>query len=69
MRVTVGKLSMTVEDNAFFAKRNVTGSAWKEAGIKGADATFPETRGICEGRAVPGLTAYETVAVNGCNLL
>lgn len=58
------RYSMTLEDNIFWAKRNVVDSIWKEANIEGIGVTFPETKEIFEGRVVAGLSVDETIAIN-----
>lgn len=55
---------MTIEENVFYAKRNVVDSIWKEANIEGIAVTFPDTLEIYEGRAVAGLSIDATVAIN-----
>ena len=40
---------MSVEDNIFYAKRNIGDSIWKEATIEGIDITFPATKAVFEG--------------------
>lgn len=35
---------MSIEDNIFYAKRNIVDSIWKEANIEGIDITFPATK-------------------------
>ncbi len=55
---------MTVEQNVFFAKRNIIDSIWKEANLEGIAVTFPETQEVFEGRVVAGMTVDETVAIN-----
>ena len=59
-----GTYHMTVEENVFYAKRNVVDSIWKEANIEGIGVTFPDTKSIFEGRAVAGLSIDDTIAVN-----
>lgn len=58
------KFSMSVEDNVFYAKRNIVDSIWKEARLEGIGVTFPETKEIFEGRAVSGLSVDSTIAIN-----
>ncbi len=58
------KYHMSVEDNVFYAKRNIIDSIWKEANIEGIDVTYPDTQEVFEGRVVSGLTVDETVAIN-----
>lgn len=55
---------MTLEENVFYAKRNVVDSIWKEANIEGITVTFPDTLEIFEGRVVAGLSIDATVAIN-----
>lgn len=58
------KFCMSVEENVFYAKRNIVDSIWKEANIEGIGVTFPDTKEIFEGRTVPGLSVDGTVAIN-----
>lgn len=58
------KFNMSVENNVFYAKRNVVDSIWKEANIEGIAVTYPETKEIFEGRVVEGLSIDEAVAIN-----
>lgn len=58
------RYNMTVEDNIFYAKRNIIDSIWKEANVEGIAVTFPDTREIFEGRTVPGMSVNDTVAIN-----
>lgn len=37
---------MSIEDNIFYAKRNIVDSIWKEANIEGIDITFPATKAV-----------------------
>ena len=60
----MNQYNMTLEDNVFFAKRNIIDSIWKEANIEGIAVTFPDTREIFEGRTVPGMSVNDTIAVN-----
>ena len=39
---------MSIEDNIFYAKRNIVDSIWKEANIEGIDITFPATKAVRE---------------------
>lgn len=54
---------MTVDENVFYAKRNLIDSIWKEARIEGIGVTFPDTKEIFEGRAVSGLSIDATLAI------
>lgn len=47
---------MSVEDNIFYAKRNIVDSIWKEATIEGIDITFPATKAVFEGAKIANLT-------------
>lgn len=55
---------MTLDENVFYAKRNIIDSIWKEANIEGIAVTFPDTQEIFEGRTVTGLSVDATVAIN-----
>ena len=58
------KFNMSVEDNIFYAKRNLVDTIWKEANIEGIGVTFPDTKEVFEGRTVPGLSVDDTVKIN-----
>lgn len=47
---------MSVEDNIFYAKRNIVDSILKEATIEGIDITFPATKAVFEGAKIANLT-------------
>lgn len=47
---------MSIEDNIFYAKRNIVDSIWKEANIEGIDITFPATKAVFEGAKIANLT-------------
>lgn len=55
---------MSVEENVFYAKRNIVDSIWKEANIEGIAVTFPQTKEIFEGRVVAGMKVSDTIAIN-----
>lgn len=57
---------MTVENNAFYAKRNIVDSIYKQARLEGIAVTFPQTNELFEGRlvAAPGLSVRDVVAIN-----
>lgn len=57
---------MTVENNVFYAKRNVVDSIYKQARLEGIAVTFPQTNEIFEGRLVnnPHLSVDDVVAIN-----
>lgn len=48
------KFEMTVEENVFWAKRNLVDYIWKGANLEGIAITFPETRTLFEGVSVQG---------------
>lgn len=48
------KFDMTVEENVFWAKRNLVDYIWKSANLEGITVTFPETQTIFEGVSVQG---------------
>ena len=55
---------MSVEDNIFYAKRNIVDSIWKEATIEGIDITFPATKAVFEGAKIANLTQDQTTVIN-----
>lgn len=48
------KYAMNVEENIFWAKRNLVDYIWKSANLEGIAVTFPETQTIFEGISVQG---------------
>ena len=55
---------MSIEDNIFYAKRNIVDSIWKEANIEGIDITFPATKAVFEGAKIANLTQDQTTVIN-----
>lgn len=57
---------MTVENNVFYAKRNIVDSIYKQARLEGIAITFPQTNEIFEGRLPCNakLSVAEVVAIN-----
>lgn len=57
---------MTVENNVFYAKRNIVDSIYKQARLEGISVTFPQTNELFEGRLVsnPDLSVQDVVAIN-----
>ena len=55
---------MSIEDNIFYAKRNIVDSIWKEANIEGIDITFPATKAVFEGAKIANLTQDQTTIIN-----
>lgn len=62
------KYKMSLQDNIFFANRNLVDSIWKEAVIEGIDISFPATKEIFEGRTVTGLSVKDTIAISNLKL-
>lgn len=58
------KYRMTVNENIFFAKRNIVDSIWKSSHIEGIDVTFPETQKIFDGGNVSHLSIDEIQIIN-----
>lgn len=59
-----GRYKMSVEENIFYAKRNIVDSIYREAKLEGIAVTFPETLEIYEGRTVSGVSVEDTVKIN-----
>lgn len=57
------KYDMTVEENVFWAKRNLVDYIWKSANLEGIAVTFPETQTICEGISVQGKSIDDINAI------
>lgn len=55
---------MTLENNIFFAKRNLVDNIYSSSRLEGIAITFPETQDIYDGRNVAHLTVEEVVKVN-----
>lgn len=60
----IDKYHMTVEENVFWAKRNIIDYIWKSAKLEGLSVTFPDTEAIYNNMQVSGVKADEIVAVN-----
>lgn len=58
------KFSMSIEDNLFYAKRNIVDSIYTEARLEGIGVTYPETNEIFNGRTVAGLSVDDTIKIN-----
>lgn len=54
---------MTLEENVFFAKRNLVDSIWKSANLEGIAVTFPETQMIVDGLSIANKTLDEITAI------
>ena len=64
MNILKDKYNMSVEENVFFAKRNIVDSIWKSSHIEGIDVTFPETQKIYDGGNVAKLRIDEIQTIN-----
>ena len=53
------KYNLTLEQNIFFAKRNLVDNIYANARMEGLNITFPETKTILEGVNVPNLKIDE----------
>ena len=60
----VDKYNMTMEENIFYAKRNIVDSIWKSANLEGITVTFLETQAIFDGANVGHLRIDEIQAIN-----
>ena len=64
MNILKDKYNMSVEENVFFAKRNIVDSIWKSSHIEGIDVTFSETQKIYDGGNVAKLRIDEIQTIN-----
>ena len=53
------KYSLTLEQNVFFAKKNIVDNIYANARMEGINVTFPQTQTILEGVNVPNLKIDE----------
>lgn len=53
------KFTMTVEDNIFWAKRNIVDTIYKNAKLEGINVTFPDTQAIIEGGIINDLKSED----------
>ena len=58
------KHHMTVEDNIFFAKRNIVDLIYKSAKLEGLAVTFPDTYSVINGGIINGMTFEDAVIIN-----
>ena len=58
------KYNMSIEENIFYAKRNIVDSIWKSSHIEGIDVTYPETQKIFDGGNVARLRIDEIQTIN-----
>ena len=58
------KHQMTVEDNIFFAKRNIVDLIFKSARLEGLAVTFPDTYSVVEGGIINGMSFEDAMIIN-----
>ncbi|MDR0425704.1 MAG: Fic family protein [Clostridiales bacterium] len=58
------KYNMTIEENVFFAKRNIVDMLYKSARLEGIAVTYPETDAIYNGINIDRLGVKEIVKIN-----
>lgn len=59
------KYKMTVEDNVFWAKRNIVDTIYKNAKLEGINVTFPQTEAIVNGGIVNNVPVGDIEKVLG----
>jgi Fic family protein len=55
---------MTVEDNIFFAKRNIVDLIYKSARLEGLAVTFPDTYSVVNGGVINGMSFEDAQIIN-----
>jgi hypothetical protein len=58
------KYRMTIEDNIFFAKRNVVDLIYKSAKLEGLAVTFPDTYSVVNGGIINGMSFEDAAIIN-----
>jgi len=58
------KYHMTVEDNIFFAKRNIVDLIYKSARLEGLAVTFPDTYAVVNGGIINGMSLEDAMLIN-----
>jgi Fic family protein len=58
------KYNMTVEDNVFFAKRNIVDSIYKSARLEGLAVTFPDTYSVVNSGVINGMSIEDALIIN-----
>lgn len=53
------KFRMTIDDNIFWAKRNIVDTIYKNAKLEGISVTFPQTQAIIEGGMVSNVSTTD----------
>lgn len=59
------KYKMTLEDNIFWAKRNIIDTIYKSAKLEGINVTFPQTEAIYNGGVVSNVSVLDIEKVLG----
>lgn len=58
------RFHMTIEENVFWAKRNIVDYIWKSAGLEGVNTTYPETDAIFNGISVVGYKVADLIVID-----
>ena len=58
------KHHMTIEDNIFFAKRNIVDLIYKSARLEGLAVTFPDTYAVVSGGVISGMSLEDALIIN-----
>jgi Fic family protein len=58
------KYNMSVEDNIFFAKRNIVDSIYKSARLEGLAVTFPDTYSVVNSGIINGMSIEDALIIN-----
>jgi Fic family protein len=58
------KYNMAVEDNIFFAKRNIVDSIYKSARLEGLAVTFPDTYSVVNSGVINGMSIEDALIIN-----
>jgi Fic family protein len=58
------KYNMSLEDNIFFAKRNIVDSIYKSARLEGLAVTFPDTYSVVNGGVINGMSMEDALIIN-----
>ncbi|MDR3296097.1 MAG: Fic family protein [Clostridiales Family XIII bacterium] len=58
------KHPMTVEDNIFFAKRNIVDLIFKSARLEGLSVTYPDTYSVVNAGIINGMTLEDATVLN-----
>ena len=64
VKFMINKHNMTVDDNIFFAKRNIVDLIYKSARLEGLTVTFPDTYSVVNGGIINGMTFEDALIIN-----